>query len=125
MRFEKGNKYGKGRPAKSKNQIEQIRSRILRVVKRRIFHEKDLETVSTPELLKFLASVMPKDLGIALRVPQINYYSSVPRELPPPETPQLSADIPQLDNPIPQIIVSEQTDSELCSGEMHPAEPEL
>lgn len=80
--FKKGNTYGKGRPQGSAKQIETIRRRILRVVQRRIFHEKDLHTVSTTDLLKFLATIMPKDLGIKVTPPEINYISNIPRDTP-------------------------------------------
>jgi len=80
--FKPGNKYSQGRPPKNKCQIERIRSRILRVVRRRVMHEKDLESVTTTELLKFLAAIMPKDVGISVQAPQINYISNIPRELP-------------------------------------------
>ena len=43
-------------------------------------HETDLNTVSTTDLLKFLASIMPKDFGLAIQAPQITYISNVPRE---------------------------------------------
>ena len=77
--FKQGNKFGKGRPPGSKNQLERIRGRILRIVKRRIFREKDLESVTTPELLKFLASIMPRDF-LTVQAPQVNYISNIPRE---------------------------------------------
>lgn len=77
--FKPGNKFGNGRPPNNRAQIVAIRSRILRVVKRRIMHEKDLDTVSTGELLKFLASIMPKDQNLSPAT-QINYISNVPRE---------------------------------------------
>jgi hypothetical protein len=86
--FQKGNKYGQGRPGKTRNQIEPIRRRILQVVRHRIFHEKDLKTVSTNDLLKFLSSIMPKD-GMPTQATQINYISNVPRaeeSLPAVET---------------------------------------
>lgn len=79
--FKPGNKFGKGRPFKSKNQIEPIRRRILSIVRKRIMHEKELESVTTTELLKFLSSIMPKDF-ISVQVPQINYISTVPRDVP-------------------------------------------
>ena len=92
--FKPGNKFGThgGRPPKAKSQIERIRNRILRVVKRRIMHETDLNTVSTTDLLKFMAAIMPRD-WIQMNAPQINYISNVPREeiieqmIPPMETP--------------------------------------
>jgi len=84
--FKKGNKYGAGQPPSSKKQMEFIRRRILRVVRRRIMHEKDLATVSTTDLLKFVSTIMPKDYSLAVK-PELNYISSVPRdeELPAPE----------------------------------------
>ena len=57
------------------------------VVRRRIMHEKDLHTVSTTDLIKFLATIMPKDYSLAVK-PEVNYISNVPRDeeaLPPPE----------------------------------------
>jgi hypothetical protein len=78
--FRTGNHYGQGRPPKSKNQIETIRRRILMVVRKRIMREKDLESVTTTDLLKFLAVIMPKDVGISVQAPQVNYISNVPRE---------------------------------------------
>jgi hypothetical protein len=79
--FKKGNTYGKGRPKNSKHQIEPIRRRILQVVQRRIFHERDLHTVSTEALLKFLASIMPKEQ--LQQATQVNYISNVPRDPDP------------------------------------------
>jgi hypothetical protein len=76
--FQPGNKFGQGRPKKAKSALENIRRRVLMVVSRRIFREKDLETVSTKDLLKFVADIMPKEGGIV--APQINYISNVPRE---------------------------------------------
>lgn len=78
--FKPGNKYSKGRPPKSRSQLGFIRDRILRVVRRRLMREKDLDTVTTTELLKFLATIMPKDVGLSLQVPQVNYISNVPRQ---------------------------------------------
>jgi hypothetical protein len=78
--FKKGNKYSQGRPLGAKNILPKIRSRILRVVARRIMHEKDLESVTTTDLLKFLATIMPKDYELSLHPPQVNYISNVPRE---------------------------------------------
>ena len=46
-------------------------------------HETDLKSVTTTDLLKFLASIMPRDF-ISLQAPQITYVSNVPRELIPP-----------------------------------------
>ena len=113
-RFKPGNKFGTGRPPKSKNQIENIRRRILFIVRKRIMKEKDLQTVSTTDLLKFMAAVMPKD-WVQIHAPQVNYISSIPREeesvevlpidtevLPLPEgtveqqPKQLSTEVPQL-----------------------------
>ena len=76
--FKKGNKYGAGRPLTMKHQMEVIRRRILRIVSRRIVREKDLETVSTTDLLKFVATIMPKEttLGVA----PMKYISNIPRE---------------------------------------------
>lgn len=88
--FKPGNKFGQGRPRKSKSQIETIRRRILRVVHRRIFKEKDLESVSTTDLLKFLAQIMPKDFGLSVHPPQVNYISNIPREALSHEEPQLT-----------------------------------
>lgn len=79
--FKKGNKLGAGRPGRSKSQIETIRRRILFVVKKRIFREKDLDTVTTSELLKFLAQIMPKEMGVlSVQAPQVTYISNIPRE---------------------------------------------
>ncbi len=83
--FKKGNKYSQGRPPGTKNQINIIRNRILRVVKRRVMHETDLETVSTTDLLKFLATIMPKDLSIAASSSQVQYISNIPRQEPEPK----------------------------------------
>lgn len=77
--FKKGNKYATGKPPSSKKQMEVIRRRVLAVVKRRLFHEKDLKTVSTTDLLKFVATIMPKDYALAVK-PEVNYISNVPRE---------------------------------------------
>lgn len=96
-RFQKGNKLAIGRPGKTRNQLEPIRRRILQVVKRRIFREKNLDTVSTNDLLKFLASIMPKDYLNAQQATQINYISNVPRE---EEVPEVS--IQPLTEPLPE-----------------------
>jgi hypothetical protein len=110
--FKPGNKYGKGRPPKK--QIENIRSRILRIVHRRVMHEKDLDTVTTTELLKFLAAIMPKDLGISVQAPQINYISNIPREeLPPPSPEPPALEAPVIESTPTTIITTEgvQVDS--------------
>ena len=78
--FKPGNKYSKGRPKNSKSQIEIIRRRILMVVQRRIMHEKDLSSVSTTDLIKFLGTIMPKDLSLGFQRPQVTYISNVPRD---------------------------------------------
>lgn len=77
--FQKGNKLSLGRPGKSKTELELIRRRILRVLKRRIFREKNLESVSTTELLRFFASISPKDQPGKMQA-QINYISQIPRD---------------------------------------------
>lgn len=78
--FQKGNQAarGFGRPSGSKDQIKKIRARILRVVKRRVLKEKDLETVSTTDLLKFLAQIMPKEMQVDTG--HVTYISNIPRE---------------------------------------------
>lgn len=86
--FKPGNKYSQGRPPKSKNQIEGIRRRIFFIVKRRIMREKDLSTVSTTDLLKFLASVMPKE-GTNLANANVTYISNIPREEEKKEIPEV------------------------------------
>lgn len=107
--FKPGNHYSKGRPPKSKNQIERIRSRILRVVKKRIYHEKELETVTTTELLKFLASIWPRE-GIHIQAPQLNYISNIPREettgTPPVELPPATTEVL---NSAPPALISDET----------------
>lgn len=80
--FKKGNKFGNGRPRRSRAELEMIRQRILRVVHRRMMHEKDLDTVSMTDLLKFLATIMPKDNSLKVEVPHVNYISNVPRDTP-------------------------------------------
>jgi hypothetical protein len=110
--FKPGNHYSQGRPPKSKNQMERIRSRILQVVKKRIYHEKDLQSVTTTDLLKFLATIMPRDaFGIAVN-PQINYISNVPRQVEQVEVtqPPLLAETTEGENEQP-----------LHSGEVHQA----
>jgi len=103
--FKKGNQYAKGigKPSTSKKQMEIIRRRILMVVRRRIMHEKDLSTVSTTDLLKFVATIMPKDYALAVR-PEVNYISNVPREedaLPAPEAPQMIVDTIEAETALP------------------------
>lgn len=107
--FQPGNKYGQGRPRKSKAVLETIRRRVLAVVSRRIFREKDLETVSTKDLLKFVADIMPKETGIV--APQINYISNVPRE---------DAVQPVIEVTQPPLIAPESTTEERPSGEPAP-----
>jgi hypothetical protein len=116
--FRPGNKAAKGagRPAGSKNQIEPIRRRILRIVKRRVMKEKDLESVSTGELLKFLASIMPKD-AMSIQAPQINYISNVPRETIIESVSKINVDeIPT--QPVPQLseeIIPEEKKEEVVN----------
>ncbi len=96
--FKPGNHYSQGRPPKSKNQMERIRSRILRIVAKRVYHEKNLESVTTTDLLKFLATIMPRDaFGIAVN-PQINYISNVPRQVTEAEQPPLLVEKTEGDN---------------------------
>lgn len=101
--FQKGNKLGAaGRPKHSKNQIEPIRRRILSVVQKRIFREKNLESVETVDLLKFLASIMPKD--VHSQSTQVTYISNVPREEPtliPRET-IIENNTPLITEPLPE-----------------------
>ena len=96
--FKKGNKYGAGQPLSSKKQMEFIRRRILRVVRRRIMHEKDLSTVSTTDLLKFVSTIMPKDYSLAVK-PELNYVSNIPRE-ELPEAPKEALPFPIEDTTI-------------------------
>lgn len=78
--FKPGNKYGKGRPKSSKNNLPIIRDRLFRILLQRIVKDKDLDSVSTETLIKFAASVLPKDLSLSvLKDPQITYISNVPR----------------------------------------------
>lgn len=77
--FKPGNKFGKGRPPGQAKVMETIRGRLLRVLKRRIFHEKDLETVKTADLLKFFVAIMPKDHTLTVRPQGLNYVSNIPR----------------------------------------------
>jgi len=89
--FKKGNKFGKGQPQSARKQMEIIRRRILMVVRRRLYHEKDLSTVSTTDLIKFLGTIMPKDYSLAVK-PEVNYISNVPREELPDVTPTITAE---------------------------------
>ena len=103
--FQKGNKFGVGgggRPPASKYQIETIRRRILTIVKRRILREKDLETVSTTDLLKFMAAVMPRD-WIQMNAPQITYISSIPRDADVELAPESLPDKSQEEQPVVNI----------------------
>ena len=91
---------GHGRPERSRKQLEQIRRRIYRIVKRRIYREKDLETVSTNDLLKFLASTMPKEQVGGGVAGVINYISNIPRgevEKPAIEGKVINADAPAVE----------------------------
>lgn len=85
--FKPGNKYGKGRPPKSRNNLPTIRDRLFRILLKRIVKDKDLASVSTSELIRFCSAVIPKDMSLNVsRDPQINYISMVPRpEFPRPE----------------------------------------
>jgi len=78
--FKPGNKYGKGRPKGSTNRVGKIRDRIIRVLERRVMREKDLDSVPTEALLRFLSGILPKDLSLSVtKDPVINYISQVPR----------------------------------------------
>ena len=78
--FKLGNKYGKGRPPKSRNNLSIIRDRLFRILLKRIVKDKTLESVSTSELIRFCSAVIPKDMSLSLsRDPTFTYISSVPR----------------------------------------------
>jgi hypothetical protein len=78
--FRKGWKGGPGRPKNSKSTLPQIRDRLFRILLRRIVRDKDLESVSTSELIRFASAVLPKDMSLSVnRDPVIQYYSNVPR----------------------------------------------
>jgi hypothetical protein len=78
--FEKGNKYGTGRPKGARNTLPIIRDKLFRILLRRITSEKDLESVDTTTLIKFAAACLPKDMSLSVnRDPNITYISNVPR----------------------------------------------
>jgi len=79
MPFMKGNTYGRGRPKGSKNTAPVIRDRLCRILLRRIVRDKDLESVSTSELIRFLSSVLPRDVSLTREDRNIVYVSNVPR----------------------------------------------
>lgn len=89
MRFEKGNNYGKGRPKGTKNLLPEVRQRVLQALQKRISADKALTDVSTEVLIRFLASIAPKEIGVSV-TPQITYISNTPRpySLPGSEEPK-------------------------------------
>lgn len=75
MTFEKGNKFGKGRPLGSKNILPLIREKVLQLLDKRLTKGLD---ATDEALLRFAQSVMPKETRLSIK-PDIEFISSVPR----------------------------------------------
>ena len=111
--FTKGWKGGPGRPAQSKDTAKKIRNRLFRILLRRIVRDKDLDSVSTSELLRFFSSVIPRDISLTQEDKSIIYLSNVPRpELEQESTPGLA-----LENKIAVIAAAEVEEEEKEEGE--------
>lgn len=82
-------------------------------------HEKDLETVSTTDLLKFLAQIMPKDLTLSATSSEgpMQYISNVPRD----EIEDKVMEVPAEDVPNGDSKSEASSDVVLCP-ELHQAD---
>ena len=67
-----------GRPAGYRKQLEKIRGRILRILNRRILKDKNLESVSTADLIKFAERLLPKNYNVGV-APLLPYASPIDR----------------------------------------------
>ena len=67
-----------GKKPGTKNSLTLVKDRVVSILSSRLDDFRKVAELDTPSLLRFVASVMPKDISMTLK-PDLTYISSVPR----------------------------------------------
>ncbi len=67
-----------GKKPGTKNSLTLVKDRVVSILSGRLDDFRKVAELDTPSLLRFVASVMPKDISMTLK-PDLTYISSVPR----------------------------------------------